>query len=251
MTQPPDRTPQDPHGLPPEQEAVRRLLADARHDGATPPEVVARLDATLASLAAEREPAPTRSSSTSHTTAPVIDLGARRRRMAGIGLLAASAVVVAGVALGPGLPSLQGGSDAGSSSAGDTATSQRELDDDSGGGSDSGGAAESEATDPQTLRSDPPAPREAYPTLSSDDATLDEELLSLRASAVAPGASLSSEPQAYCDLSGTGRGRQVLAVVDGEVGAVVFRRADGASQQVDLYVCGDPTAVRTLTLPAP
>ena len=32
---------------------------------------------------------------------------------------------------------------------------------------------------------------------------------------------------------------------------VVFRRADGAAQQVDLYVCGDPTAVRTLTLPAP
>ena len=41
-------------GLPPEQEAVRRLLADARHDGPTPPDVVARLDETLASLTAER-----------------------------------------------------------------------------------------------------------------------------------------------------------------------------------------------------
>ena len=37
-------------GLPPEQEAVRRLLADARHDGPPPPDVVARLDDTLASL---------------------------------------------------------------------------------------------------------------------------------------------------------------------------------------------------------
>ena len=42
-------------GLPPEQEAVRRLLADARHDGPPPPDVVARLDETLASLVAERE----------------------------------------------------------------------------------------------------------------------------------------------------------------------------------------------------
>ena len=54
-----------------------------------------------------------------------------------------------------------------------------------------------------------------------------------------------------CDVRGTGRGRRVLAEVDGRLGVVVFRRADGASQQVDLYVCGDPQAVRTLTLPAP
>jgi hypothetical protein len=246
MTQPPDQTPQDPHGLPPEEEAVRRLLADARHDGPTPPEVVARLDATLASLAAERETAATTSTT---TTAPVIDLGARRRRMAGIGLLAASAVVVAGVALGPGLPSMQGGSDAGST-AGDAATSQRELSEDSGGGADSGGA-ESEETGPQNLKSAPTAPDAAYPTLSSDDVDLDDELLSLRAGSQAPDASMATEPQADCDLSGTGRGRRVLAQVDGAVGAVVFRRPDGASQQVDLYVCGDPTAVRTLTLPAP
>lgn len=240
MTQPPDR----PTGLPPEQEAVRRLLADVRHDGPTPPEVVARLDATLASLAPERETAPT----TSHTPAPVIDLGARRR-MAGIGLLAASAVVVAGVALGPGLPSMQGGSGAGST-AGDAATSQREPGDDSGGGADSGGA-ESEGMGPQNLKSSPTAPQAAYPTLSSDDVDLGEELLSLRTRSQAPDASMSTEPQVGCDLSGTGRGRRVLAQVDGAVGAVVFRRADGASQQVDVYVCGDPTAVRTLTLPAP
>ena len=177
MTQPSD--------LPPEQEAVRRLLADARHDGPTPPEVVARLDATLASLAAEREPAA--------TTAPVIDLGARRRRMAGIGLLAASAVVVAGVALGPNLPSLQGGSDAGSSSAGDAATSEREFDDDSGGGADSGGA-ESEEMGPQHLKSEPTAPQGAYPTLSTDDVDLDEQLLSLRTGSQAPDASTFSIP---------------------------------------------------------
>ena len=241
MTQPPD---QQPTGLPPEQEAVRRLLADARHDGPTPPEVVARLDATLASLAAERgEPT---------SRAPVVDLGARRRRMAGIGLLAAAAVVVAGVAIGQGLPPMGGGSDAGSAADTDAATSQRELTDDAGGGSDSGAATESEEVGPQSLKSGTPAPVGAYPTLSSGDVDLDDELLSLRRSYEAPMAeSATPDLRSDCDLRGTGRGRRVLVEVDGLVGAVVFRRADGASQQVDLYVCGDPTAVRTLTLPAP
>lgn len=239
MTPPPDQTPDRSAGLPPEQEAVRRLLADARHDGPTPPEVVARLDATLDSLAAEREPAT--------TTAPVVDLGARRRRMAGIGLLAAAAVVVAGVALGQGLPSRDSGSDASSAADGGMDSSQGGLSDDSGNSA----GAESQATGPQNLKSGPAAPQAAYPTLSSDDVDLDDEVLSLRASSQASDASMSAEPEAACDLSGTGPGRRVLAQVDGAVGAVVFRRADGASQQVDLYVCGDPTAVRTLTLPAP
>ncbi|MCW2736347.1 hypothetical protein, partial [Nocardioides sp.] len=81
----------DSSGLTPEQDAVRGLLADARHDGPVPPEVVARLDETLASLVSERGEAPL----TGNAPAPVVDLGARRRRAAGIGLLAAAAVVVA------------------------------------------------------------------------------------------------------------------------------------------------------------
>ena len=43
----------------------------------------------------------------------------------------------------------------------------------------------------------------------------------------------------------------VSAQVDGESGLVVFRRPVGAEQGVELYVCGDPEPVRTLTLPAP
>lgn len=239
----------DTTGLPPEQEAVRRLLADARHDGPTPPEVVARLDAALASLTAERG-----ETSSVETRAPAVDLGARRRRMAGVGLLAAAAVVVAGVAIGQVLPPMQGGSDAGSAAGGDSTTSQHDLSDDdgAGSGSDAGGATESEETGPQSLKSGSPAPLEAYPTISSDDDDLDDDLLALRASSQAPAsATLTPDPRGTCDLRGTGRGRRVLAEVDGEVGAVVFRRPDGARQQVDLYLCGGPTAVRTLTLPAP
>ena len=237
----------EPTGLPPEQEAVRRLLADARHDGATPTEVVARLDETLASLVAERREAPA-------PVAPVVDLGARRRRLAGMGLLAAAAVVVAGVAIGQGLPRMQGSDDAGS--AADTSTSQRELgSQEDSDGSDAGGSADSQELAPESsMKSGTPAPLAAYPTLASDDTDLDEELLDLRsgayeAPASAPSASVGS--LSGCDLRSTGRGRRVLAEVDGQVGVVVFRRADGASQQVDLYVCGDPQAVRTLTLPAP
>lgn len=235
----------EPTGLPPEQEAVRGLLADARHDGATPPEVVARLDETLASLVAERRDVP---------VAPVVDLGARRRRLAGVGLLAAAAVVVAGVAIGQGLPRMQGSGDAGSA-AGDAATSEREFGaQEDSAGTDGGGADSQELAPESSRKPGTPAPFGAYPTLASDDADLDEELLDLRsrasvdAQASSPSASVGS--LSGCDDRGTGRGRRVLAEVDGLVGVVVFRRADGASQQVDLYVCGDPQAVRTLTLPA-
>jgi len=242
----------EPTGLPPEQEAVRRMLADARHDGATPPEVVARLDETLASLRAEIV-AEQRDTATDPTpVSPVVDLGARRRRLAGVGLLAAAAVVVAGVAIGQALPRMQGSSDAGSS-AGESATSQR---DSAAEDSESGGGADSQELAPQTRKSGTPAPLAAYPTLTSDDADLDEELLDLRSSASydaaqAPDPSASAESLDGCDTRGTGRGRRLLAEVDGQAGVIVFRRADGAAQQVDLYVCGDPQAVRTLTLPAP
>ena len=49
MTPPDERA-----GLPPDQDAVRRLLAEARHDEPVPPAVAARLDAVLAELTADR-----------------------------------------------------------------------------------------------------------------------------------------------------------------------------------------------------
>ncbi len=139
---------------------------------------------------------------------------------------------------------------------GDSATSERELGaQEDSSGSDGGGADSQELAPESSRKSGTPAPFGAYPTLASDDADLDEELLDLRSSASvdaqASGPSASVGSLSGCDARGTGRGRRVLAEVDGLAGVVVFRRADGASQQVDLYVCGDPQAVRTLTLPAP
>ena len=77
-----------------EDAAVRRLLADAGGPVPTPPDVVARLDATLARLVAERE-------DERPQEATVTPLALRRRRWPKV-LLAAAAVVVgpAGTATG-------------------------------------------------------------------------------------------------------------------------------------------------------
>lgn len=70
-----------------EHEAVSRLLSEARADGAVPPRVAARLDEALEGLAAEGPP-PSRAHG-----------AGRSRRLAGAVLIAAAAVVVAGVGI--------------------------------------------------------------------------------------------------------------------------------------------------------
>lgn len=232
----------------PEQEAVRRLLAESRHDGPTPPAVVARLDDALASLVAERASGPLVSDEAAPAPAPVTDLGARRRRLAGAGLLAAAAVVVAGVALGQALP--RSGDD--TAGSGDAATADREsslaesarpdAEDDS-----SGGSAE---TAPESLKSTLVAPDAGLPTLSSADPSLDQQVADLRED-VARYQLGSTDALRRCELPETGSVRRLAAQVDGQAGALIFQRPDGAAQQVAVYVCGVAEPVRTLTLPAP
>ncbi|WP_439937687.1 hypothetical protein ACS3YM_17355 [Nocardia sp. N13] len=239
--------------LPPEEEHVRRLLADARHDGPVPPEVVARLDETLASLVSERGDAPLEQSGPGTdraAAAPVVDLGARRRRTAGLGLLAAAAVVVAGVALGQALPR-SGGDDASSSGgvAAESDASSREL----GGQSDDGSADSSSggAEAPESLTS--PAPRAGLPTVSLSDPALSDRLLGLRRDAAArtTGQPLAPDVQGTCLMRGIGPGRRLLVEVDGQPGTVVYQPPSGDAQRVAIFVCGTGEPVRTLTLPAP
>ncbi|PKH42260.1 hypothetical protein SAMN05192575_10729 [Nocardioides alpinus] len=247
----------DAPDLTPEQDAVRRLLADARHDAPTPPEVVAHLDATLASLVADRGEAPAASDAPSRP-APVADLAARRRRMAGIGLLAAAAVVVAGVAIGQGLPRMSSDdSAAGSAADGDMSTSQERdfgSQEDSGGADSGGAESESGAAEmgPESLKSTAPSPGAAYPTLSTADADLDQQLLGLRSDAGARRNPLASpsQPDAFCML-GIGPGRRLAAEIDGQPGVVVYSPRSGDAQEVALFVCGDGEPVRTLFLPLP
>jgi hypothetical protein len=240
----------DASDLPTRQEAVRRLLADARHDGPPPAEVVARLDETLAALVAERGSAPLEGApASSDRTADVVDLAARRRRLAGVGLLAAAAVVVAGVALGQVLP--RGSGDAGSSAGSDSSLADAPAESGADSESDDSGTAGSELA-PESLKSSPATPFAGYPTLSSTDVALEEQVLALRAEADARSQDLGSvDALSGCALPSLGRGRRLLAQVDGEPGVLVFRRPDGGSQQAELYVCGASAPVRTLTLPAP
>jgi hypothetical protein len=48
-----------------------------------------------------------------------------------------------------------------------------------------------------------------------------------------------------------GRGRQVAAEYQHAPAVLVYRRAEGSAQVVDLYVCGNDRPVRSTTLPAP
>lgn len=241
----------DSSGLTPQQEVVRRLLAETRHDGPVPPEVVTRLEETLASLVSERAAASPTTADRATPVAPVVDLGARRRRAAGIGVLAAAAVVVAGVAIGQGLPRIQGDADGGSSvSSEDSGLAESTQGADDGSGAGAGGGEE---LAPESLKSTQARPDAVTPTLSAYDADLDDKLLTLRSDA--PDASaerrLVLDLMRSCHLDGIGRGERLVVRLDGETGVVVFRRPDGASQQADLYVCGTPVPVRTLSLPAP
>ena len=253
-------------GHPPEQDAVRRLLADARHDGPPPPDVVARLDETLASLVSERvaEPAsePTAGPATEHddrSPGRVVDLGSRRRRVASIGLLAAASVVVAGVALGQALP--RGGNDTADSSAGGQSDSSLAeapeagtSSDDSSTGSDQGGdsGAASEPA-PESLKSSPATPFAGVPSLSTADTDLDAQLLALRAGGATRRQQLATlDALRGCGVPRPGRAAALVAAeVDGQTGVVVFRRPVGAEQDVELYACGNPLPLRTITLPAP
>ena len=251
-------------GLPPEQEAVRRLLADARHTAPPPPEVVARLEDTLATLVSQRAAEPTAGSTAERdarddrSPGRVVDLGSRRRRMAGIGLLAAASVVVAGVAIGQALPRGDDASSAGSQSdsspaeAGDAGASSAESDasTDSGSGSGSDSGAGSEPT-PESLKSSP-ATTGGLPSLSTADADLDAQLLVLREDAAGRREAAALDALSGCDIPRPGRSASAVpAEIDGQVGVVVFRRPVEEAQVVELFVCGLAAPARTITLPAP
>lgn len=118
----------------PDEELVRRLLADARHDEPMPADVAARLAGVLDELVADgRRPADV-------TPLRQADAVRRRTRRWTVALVAAAAVVVGGVALREALPTGGGfdGSSAGSS-----------ADESSNGGSGAAPPADALGSDPQ------------------------------------------------------------------------------------------------------
>ena len=213
-----------------EEDQIRRLLADARHDEPIPPDVAGRMDGVLADLRADRPVRPT-----------VTDLGAaRRRRRVRTLLVAAAAVAVAGI----GIDQLRGADLSGGGDAGSGASAGRPevaAEDGAGGGATSDHAEVPGPAGSAALRLDP------------DRFTRQVTRLQLGRGAAAYAASdgrlLHSLKGVRCRMPGPGR--KVDVTYDGAPGVLVFRPPTRDSQVVDLILCGHSGITRTITLPAP
>lgn len=223
--------------LSPEQDAVRRLLAEARHDEPAPDAVRARLDATLAELTAERREV--------RATAPVVDLAARRRRRGGIALAAAAAVVVAGVGIGQVLDRAgtglgDSGGDSSTSGAAESVPAEDQAD---------AGAPEPSASSEMKARGQAAA---AVPGPAVSSSRLRADLRELRSRTMAADTGARDLDEALgCAVVVTGVGDQVPITLDGEPALAVFRPSSGPRQRVDIYDCDAGDELRTLILRAP
>ena len=234
----------DDRELSPEQERVRRLLAEARVETPTPDDVVARLDRVLAQLAEDPEAAP----------ATVVELASRRRRKAAMLLVAAAAVVAVGVGAGSLLP----GSGLSGADSDDSASS-------------------AEAGLPPAAAS---ADREAFGAGAAADAPLDDlsaasllrvredhfadDVARLRDQRTTAAGEMTSETAPFgdtelndgmraiiCDPAPYGPGTLVVVRFAGTPSVLAFRPPAGDTQVVDLLECGTAAILRSVTLPAP
>jgi hypothetical protein len=186
--------------------------------------------------------------------APVIDLAKRRRRVASF-LVAAAAVVVVGVGIGQVVETSGGDGESLSS-------------DDSGGvAADSGTLQEEEQAPaeaaPSAATKDDAAgsrltvrPRDLY-TLNPEELSADVEQLRKSRSYQRQDGSFDVGAQAFtvgattCRTVDWGRGVLIPVQYGEDLGGLVFREPLGDTQVADVYLCGDRTPVRSLTLPVP
>lgn len=237
--------PEDPTPADPTDEAVRRLLADARHTEPMPADVADRLDRVLADLGSSRP---------EERTATVVPLASRRRRRLATGLVAAAAVVAAGVTLS----GLTGGFDGLTAGGGDSAQDAgarqfagsgddegqlREQSDTSesapGASAGSGAPAEPEAEGPETLA--------APPTIRPDRFRQDARAARENAARTA----FDSLIDLGCGaVPLEGQSVTVVRYADRQ-GYLVFSSAGADRQRVDLYLCPEGELERRAVLPAP
>lgn len=229
-------------------EAVRRLLAEARHDEPMPAEVVARLDRVLADLG--KEPARVR---------PVTDLATRRRRVTRI-LLAAAAVVVVGVGVQQVVTPQSADDSAGSSTSAERETADHAPAD---AGAEAGSAESphdaAESSENGTFSTSPQSDRGSLTELTSSDFSDDvtrvrdgEEYAERSTTATLKGSLLLAYDAVgrACRAGTWGKGTFVPVLYDGSPAVLVFRRALGETQVADLFLCGVTEPVRSVTLPA-
>lgn len=249
----------EPEATPEQQEAVRRLLAEARHTDPVPSDVADRLDRVLAQLATTEGP---RVDTTS--PGPVVDLAARRRRTRATQLLAAAAaVVVLGVGIGQVVDDDGGSGDVDAASTADpvdrapagSAAEVAPSDDNDDNDNDGGGAV---APTPSEVAPDDDRPTAVVPLIDSADFTA--TVLGLReadavtsTSAVTPltAADLTSDAMFVCPATVLGEGRLVPVSYAGRPSVLAYRAPTGATQTVELLQCGTGDVVRSVVIPVP
>ncbi|MEZ0577526.1 hypothetical protein [Nocardioides sp. MH1] len=236
---------------PEDETRLRALLSDARESGATPDDVVARLDDTLAGLVAERlaeEPEPTPATGSEASIHPLVRT--RRHRVVAV-LGAAAAVAVLGLGIGALLD--QGSDDAGDSAATDAGV-ERGVHADADSGAAKAQPSESLETADELAAYEkivlaPRASTVRSPHLTRDLARIQAAYLSSPGSA-RYGKTLIHEPKGFtCADAVWGRGVLVAARYDGAPAYVAFRQPMGDSQVVEVLQCGTAEVLRSTTLP--
>jgi hypothetical protein len=235
--------PSDLPELTPEQEsAVRRLLAEARHDEPIPTDVADRLDTVLAGLTRDEPGAP--------GVAPVIDLAARRRRRNAAAVLAgAAAVIVAGFGIGQVIDVGGSDDDAASSTNADSSGGRAEAKDNSG--SDESPADGSAATiSPQGAA--PEATRQVLKLSSQHlardvDDQLDNDAVQLDArnpvaAFSAVGCTTPPPPNKF------GTGDFYPALFDGIPAVLALRPPAEGQQQADVLACDTAASLASVSI---
>lgn len=237
---------------PEQEEAVRRLLAEARHDQPVPTDVADRLDRVLAGLSREAD------------TPAVIDLASRRRRRnAGRLLVAAAAVIVAGVGVGQVIGTGSDSDDAGNTpSAAEGEAPPREADGEADAradaGSDAGGSADegAPAQDGGSTAAPPfQATADGLPLqLSSEQFARDVKkgVTGLPPEAASLAEIGEAVPTFDCPAAAPyGDGTLVAAYYDGVPAVLALRPAEGTDQLAELLECGTAERIRAFNLRGP
>ena len=236
----------------PDDDAVRRLLADARQTEPMPDDVAARMDAVLADLAAEspatpQTPAAARDAAPLHPVVVSLDVH-RRRRAAGM-LVAAAAIVVGGVVVAQHLPG--GSNQSGSATAGpaeDRAGSTA-----AGNGNDSGARSPApDASLPGKLTAGSAVVHQGRVLVRPQHFTADAVAARRLVEEKVPASAYSrlGEVDASCAVPSL-PGRRVNATYQQAPAVLVFHPPVSSAQVVDLYLCGSHRPVRSATLPSP
>ncbi len=220
--------------------AVRRLLADARPTEPMPDDVAARMDRVIARLGDE-SPAAT---SEPPASGVVVPIAAHRRRRAAALLVAAAAIVVGGVAAG------QLVHPSSSSSHSTAAPNSQDFGDTGASGGDQPLSGDESTTSPTKTPGAPTRLQDGVVVVRPKHFALD----ALQARTLLQREKVNS-PRAFSALRDCGAltksARALPAEYQHAPAALLFRRPEGDTQVVDLFVCGSSQPIKTATLPAP